>query len=191
VARPSSYQFAGCPNTDDVALLFLYNQGHSRPYLRFAHSASELPGIGATVGAVGFGAYDDNTILAKRSASGTVQGETASTLTVGRGSGIATHVDSGGPLLYNGEVVATVMCHTDLPGDPHVREVYLRSDGVASWVDGQVAAWESQCQSQCDTEDQQCISDAGDPHDCLCLASYYGCLRGCGQHKPVISCFPF
>lgn len=130
-----SYRGGSCPNeSGDVGLIHL-----ARPLDGVAPMklASRTPVAGVSCTAVGFGEHD-GTSGQKRSASETVVATDGSVITVHRGSGIADHGDSGGPLLCAGAIAGTTSCHVDTP---HVVEYYARVDALRSWIEQTVASW--------------------------------------------------
>ncbi|MGZ3427807.1 MAG: trypsin-like serine protease [Polyangia bacterium] len=184
----------GCPSVGDVALLYLANNWKPQGYAAYATSAGDEPTVGQSVTTVGFGLHEDNTAGIKRSATGvvsawpTVPDRSADLLFVERDvtatGGLASRGDSGGPLFYNGKLAGTVKCQTTTDDLNH-DEYYERLDSsyVAGFVTSQVATFEAACRNDCAAFYTDCGTD------CLCLAQYYQCLRGCGVNKPVISCF--
>jgi hypothetical protein len=130
-----------CPNTSqDVALVHLA----SPVYVVLPLSiASSPPNPGDSCQAVGYGWHEDDTFMQKRSASETVASIGNPFLAVTRGSGIADHGDSGGPLLCGGAIAGATSCHADGSGASHNTEYYTRTDtdAVTSWISGQIAQW--------------------------------------------------
>jgi V8-like Glu-specific endopeptidase len=130
-----SYAGGACPNgSGDVGLVHLAQPLAGVTPLRLA---SAPPRTGTTCTAVGFGAHG-STSMQKRSATETVTASDNATITVNRGSGIADHGDSGGPLLCGSTIAGTTSCHVD---SPHVVEYYARVDAFRSWIEQTVAAW--------------------------------------------------
>jgi hypothetical protein len=191
VAVKTHPQFVdGCPRiagapSNDVGLIYL---GHTFRLgsLPYATTSSDEPALNAQVTAVGFGLHDDGTIEEKYTATGIIASTSQSGfLEVSRGSqannGIASKGDSGGPLLYNGKIAAITKCQSTSDDYSH-QEWYTRLDttSVQNFITSTVSGWEAQCEAGCQ------LGTCG----CFCLAAYYGCMRGCGVHEPIISCRP-
>ena len=182
----------------DVAVVLLARGSGVSPVVPYATSSSDEPPAGATGTAIGYGWHGpqgSETILEKRTASEqvSVAPTTAAPMyQMTYGSGLAGSGDSGGPLLYNGKIVATVAGHFKTGGvDPwpaHYTEYYVPTAPVAGWIASTVSSLTAECENQmCETQ-QQCVN-AGDGSTCLCLAWWYNCRRKlCGESLPIISC---
>ena len=131
----------GCPNnTLDIGLVKL-----AAPITGITpKTLGAAPASGTTCTAVGFGRYvagDQIDAAKKRSATSNVTPAVAPNLEVTAGTGLATHGDSGGPLLCNDVVVGTVSCHNDGDGATHEVEYYAAVSDASAWITQQIAAW--------------------------------------------------
>ncbi len=185
VAPAPGWTLLGCPNTHDAALVRLGANAVNTVIPSYATSAAGLPPVGTVLTAVGFG-IDGTTIGTKLTGQSQLTTVNSDNLVVTKDPAIADSGDSGGPLLWGNTIVGITMCHTD---SPHVLETYQRVDTIASCLDSTIAAWEAPCINNCAAARQGCLDDGGS--SCICLASYDNCIRRyCGQHAPVVSCFP-
>jgi V8-like Glu-specific endopeptidase len=137
------FKGGACPNaTGDVGLLHL-----AKPLGGIAPLAlaSRAPAAGASCTAVGFGTHNvsagTQTYEQKRSATEKVKSVSTGFLTVVKGSGIADHGDSGGPLLCGNAVSGTTSCHTDGDYPAHTEEFYARVDSFKPWIQQTISAW--------------------------------------------------
>ena len=129
------YKSGTCPNeSGDVGLIHLSQPLSGVTPLKLAAGA---PAAGASCTAVGFGDHG-GTFGQKRSATEKVKSSDAATVTVDKGTGIADHGDSGGPLLCGSAISGTTSCHNDTP---HVEEFYARVDAFKPWIQQIVASW--------------------------------------------------
>jgi V8-like Glu-specific endopeptidase len=141
MANHPSYLPGSCPNTTfDLGLIHLA-QAVSAPTPLKANLTGKAPTVGTSCRAIGYGAHDTpsgTTYEQKRYATETVRAVDSTFVTVARGTGIADHGDSGGPLLCGGTIEGATSCHLD---DPHLIEYYARVDSGAAWITQQMAAW--------------------------------------------------
>ncbi len=132
-----SYKGGTCPNaTGDVGLIHLAQPLTGVTPLKLGAA----PAAGATCTAVGYGDHS-STYGQKRSATEKVKESAAFTITVDKGSGIADHGDSGGPLLCGSSISGAVSCHNDGNSPAHTEEFYARVDAFKPWIQQTIASW--------------------------------------------------
>ncbi|MCA1828929.1 MAG: trypsin-like serine protease [Myxococcales bacterium] len=130
-----AYKGGTCPNeTGDVGLVHLAQPLTGVTPLKLA---SAPPAAGTTCTAVGFGDHA-GTYGQKRSATEKVERSDGATIRVDRGTGIADHGDSGGPLLCGSVISGATSCHDDTP---HLVEFYARVDAFRPWIQQVVGSW--------------------------------------------------
>ena len=138
-----SYAGGTCPNTSgDLGLVHLAQPITDITPVKFATSARATVGQSCTI--VGFGAHGSGssaTYEQKRKATSTVTGVAPAVITVGTGSGLADHGDSGGPLICGGAIAGATSCHDDGDYPAHQIEYYARVDAFSSWITATVARW--------------------------------------------------
>ena len=138
----SKYSGGSCPNASgDVGLVHL-----AAPLtgIKPVALASAAPKAGTSCTAVGYGTHNSGataTYEQKRKATGTLKTVAGGYLTVDKGSGIADHGDSGGPLLCGGVIAGATSCHNDGDYPAHKEEFYARVDAFRGFIDSTVSAW--------------------------------------------------
>jgi hypothetical protein len=81
------------------------------------------------------------TVEQRRSATERVVAVEPSAVHVVRGSGVADHGDSGGPLLCGGHIAGATSCGTDGSGPLHREVYYARTDHLGPWLQQTIALW--------------------------------------------------
>ena len=131
------YKGGACPNaTGDVGLVHLAKPLTGVTPLKLGAA----PSAGASCTAVGYGDHA-STYGQKRSATEKVKSADAAVITVDKGSGIADHGDSGGPLLCGSSIAGAVSCHNDGIYPAHTEEFYARVDAFKPWIQQTIASW--------------------------------------------------
>lgn len=101
-------------------------------------SLGKVPPVGASCTAIGYGRFSSAagiTVGQKRSGAVRVTTVGAHSLTVSRVSGIASHGDSGGPLLCGGVVAGIDACSNTKKG---IAASYERVDTANAWIAQQI-----------------------------------------------------
>ena len=142
-AQYPAYKGGTCPNaTGDVGLIHLSQPINGVTPIKLASGA---PAAGATCTGVGYGGHNTNatteTYGQKRSATEKVSSSAAQYITVDKGTGIADHGDSGGPLLCGSTVAGATSCHNDGNYPAHNEEFYARVDAFKPWIQQTLASW--------------------------------------------------
>ena len=142
-AQYPSYKGGTCPNaTGDVGLIHL-----AAPIAGIAPLAlaSAAPAAGATCTAVGYGTHNTSSSVEtygqKRLATEKVKSSSGQYVTVDKGTGIADHGDSGGPLLCGNAIAGATSCHVDGNYPAHSEEFYARVDAFRPWIQQTLASW--------------------------------------------------
>jgi hypothetical protein len=194
VANPQWVANLPCPvgtnysgaDANDVGLVRVSPSTNLTP-LPYAASASDEPPIGCSVYVVGYGFHGqdgvDLTIEAKRSGTSNVIDLAPQYVQTHYGNAVGDNGDSGGPLIYNGKIAATTICHSD--GEwidnstaGHQIEYYQRVDTMASFITSTTTTLNNDCKFECYVYTGCLVSGC---HDCTSGARLRSCYSShCG-----------
>jgi hypothetical protein len=181
----------------DVGVVLLSRPAKGVAVATYATSASDDPPVNAIGTAVGFGVtsgpWGSGTAMQKRTGTEVVSAVPklgAPMFSLTESTGLADRGDSGGPLFYNGKIVATVAGHDDdHNGGLHRLEYYVPLSPLASDIATMVSQLRLSCESNICSPISVCDDWDISRNTCFCIAAEYRCYRNlCAESRPIISC---